>query len=143
MNSSVTKTVKALFEEYEDHSNRLSFDEVVKLYGRHLMAAGPAGVAIYRNNFFTRRWVAWAMKRFYKKVKMTSTKLVSLEESVITAEFSMVKVQWASTFEKTGDEPVRYCISYLVRRNHDRAEIILFISHDDEQTVLRQLGLLK
>jgi len=54
----------------------------------------------------------------------------------------MVKIHWGVTFKKTGDKPIEFDISYIVHKAPNAPEIILAISHEDEEKAMKDLGLL-
>jgi len=41
---------------------------------------------------------------FYRSVGQTSAKILSMEETAISREYSMIKVHWGATFKKTMKE---------------------------------------
>jgi len=72
-----------------------------------------------------------------------SAKILTLDEQPITEQYSMVKVHWGVTFQKTGDKLIEFDVSYLVQKTGKEPKIILFIAHQDEQKAMQELGLLK
>lgn len=54
----------------------------------------------------------------------------------------MVTIHWAVTF-KTLEKPVEFDVSYLVQLTDAEPKIILFISHEDEEELMKKLGVLK
>jgi len=72
-----------------------------------------------------------------------SAKILTLDEQPITEQYSMVKVHWGVTFQKTGDKLIEFDVSYLVQKTGKEPKIILFITHQDEQKAMQELGLLK
>ena len=131
-----------LFEKYERYFRALNFREQAKLYGKHVIAAGPGGVAYHRNNFLNRFVFDLGMRSFYKKAGMTSVRVIQLEEFHVSREYSMLKVHWGEKFVKTGDRVIEFDISYLVRKTAFHPEIILFISHEDEQQLFKKYGIM-
>ena len=54
---------------------------------------------------------------------------------------SLARVHWAAYFDKLGDEPVTFDVTYLVRVDGDGPRVVLYISHEDENDLLREKGL--
>jgi hypothetical protein len=131
-----------LFEKYERYFRALNFKDQARLYGKHVIAAGPGGVAYHRNNLFNRFVFNLGMRSFYKKAGMTSVRIMNLEELHISRQYSMVKVHWGAKFQTTGRRLIEFDISYLVRKTAFQPEIILFISHEDEQELFKKYGLM-
>jgi hypothetical protein len=65
-----------------------------------------------------------------------------MDETPISNEYSMVLVHWGVTFRKTGDRRIEFDVSYLVQHTGGDPKIILFITHQDEQQAMQELGLL-
>ena len=58
----------------------------------------------------------------------------------ISNEYTMVVVRWGVIFEKTGPKPIEFDVSYIVQ-DISSPQIILFISHEDEEAAMKKLGL--
>jgi hypothetical protein len=59
----------------------------------------------------------------------------------IGAGYTLVTVAWAATFVRTGDTPIRFSISYLLCESEASRKIAAYISHEDEEEVMRAHGL--
>jgi hypothetical protein len=46
------------------------------------------------------------------------------------------------TFQKTGNKPIEFDVSYIVHEKDNEPEIILFISHEDEEEAMKKSGLM-
>ena len=57
----------------------------------------------------------------------------------ICEKYSLVVVRWGVEFKKMGSRLIEFDISYIVYQGTE-PKIILLISHEDEDTVLRKLG---
>jgi hypothetical protein len=73
-------------------------------------------------------------------VGQKSARILSLSEFEVSGEYSLVKVHWGVTFHKTGDRLLEFDVSYMVQRIGE-PKIILFITHQDEQKAMKDLGL--
>ena len=110
-------------------------------YDASFLAAGPKGGAAFRND---ESFLAWLREvhTFNVRSGMTSMKVGSVAETPISAEYSLVTVEWAATFQQTGESPVRFRISYLLRESGDSWKVAAYISHDDQEDAMRRHGLL-
>ena len=68
--------------------------------------------------------------------------MLSISEIPISHEYSMVPVHWGVKFKKTGDKWVEFDITYIVHNPAEKPEIIMFITHEDEQKAMKELGLI-
>ena len=48
---------------------------------------------------------------------------------------------WAATFQRTGDIPIRFSISYLLHESEASLKVAAYISHEDQEDVMRPHGL--
>jgi len=87
--------------------------------------------------------LAYQAAEFYRSVGQTSAKILSLDETIISQEYSIVKVHWGGvTFKKTGDKLIEFDVSYLVQKIESEPKLILFIAHQNEQKAMQELKLL-
>lgn len=138
-----TPEVEALFTLYEQFSRESNYKKLAKLFGNPMIAVGPHGVVLHRNNFITRWQYDRSMRSFYGKAGLSSMRIVSIWEHIVSDEYSLVKVYWSATFRKTSSQSLEFHISYLVRKKKNRVEIVLFIAHEDEKKILEGYGILK
>ncbi len=104
------------------------------------ISAGPLGAIAQSKAEFLK--LADQAAEFYRRVGETSAKILSADETPISNEYSIVKVHWGVTFQKTGDRPIEFDVSYFVHKASPEPKIIMFIAHQDEQRAMQELGLL-
>ncbi len=137
----MTDPVKKLFGEYEKAFNALEVEKQVPFFAEHFISAGPRGsIAVGRDEFARK---AGKAAEFYRSVGMTSAKILSMDETAISREYSSVKVHWGATFEKTGNRLIEFDVTYFIQKTGTEPRIIMFIAHQDEETAMKELGLLK
>jgi hypothetical protein len=56
----------------------------------------------------------------------------------------MAKIHWRMTFEKQAGQPLdfKFFITYFLYDQGDGPKVAFWISHDDEEQVMREAGLL-
>lgn len=64
-----------------------------------------------------------------------------VEATELDAFHLLAKVWWNAQFEKTGDQVIEFQVSYVLRRVEDGFQILLYISHQDETEMRRELGI--
>src|SRR3989304_775416 len=124
------KDVKKLFSEYEKAFNALEVEKQVPLFAEHFISAGPRGsIALGRDEFAR---MASKAPQIYKSGRQTSAKILMMDETAISREYSMVKMQWGVTFEKTGNKMIKFDVTYFIQKTDPEPKIIMFIAHQDE-----------
>ncbi len=133
-------SIKKLFAEYEKAFNALEVEKQLPFFAEHFISAGPRGsIAVGRDEFAK---MASKAAEFYRSVGQTSAKILSMDETVISREYSMVKVHWGVTFKKTGSKLIEFDVTYFIQKIGPEPKIIMFIAHQDEERAMKELGLL-
>ncbi len=115
-------------------------DAIKKLFAEHFISAGPRGSIAQGRDEFAR--IASKASEFYRSVGQTSAKILSMDETAISREYSMVKVHGGVTFEKTGNKLVEFDVTYFIQKTGTEPKIIMFIAHQDEEKAMKELGLI-
>lgn len=131
--------IKNLFHEYERAFSDLDFERQAKFFADAFIMAGPKGAVSESKEAFLKN--ASRAADFYRSVGFTSAKIISLEETPISDQYSMVKIHWGVTFQKTGDKLTEFDISYTVQKGPNAPKIILAIAHQDEEEAMKELGM--
>lgn len=132
-------STKNLFTEYEKAFNALEVEKQVPLFAEHFISAGPRGsIALGREEFAK---MASKAAEFYRSVGQTSAKILSMDETPISNEYSMVKVHWGVTFRKIGNRLIEFDVTYFIQKTGPDPKIIMFIAHQDEEKAIKELGL--
>lgn len=136
----MNEDVRKLFAEYEKLFDALDVAGQARFFADSFISAGPHGAIAQSKAEFLK--MAEQAAAFYKSVGQTSAKILSIEEIPISDKYSLVRVHWAATFQKTGTKTVEFDVSYVVQRMGEEPKIILFITHQNEQQAMNELGLL-
>lgn len=136
------ETNQEFFERYARASFGGEPERLADFYDDSFLAAGPAGGAAFNNDDSFLAWLR-DVRVFNQKSGMTSLAVESIEEEAqIGHAYQLVTVTWVSTFERTGETPIRFRISYIIRMGADGRRVAAYISHEDQLEAMRQKGLL-
>lgn len=129
------------FERYARVSLGPEPEKLVDFYDASFVAAGPKGGAAFTND---ESFVAWLrnLRAFNEERGMTSLAVDGVGETPVSADYTLVTVAWAATFRRTGDTPIRFSISYLLRTSGESPKVAAYVSHEDEEETMRAHGLL-
>ena len=133
-------SIKKLFAEYEKAFNVLDVEKQVPFFAEHFISAGPRGSIAQGRDEFAK--MATRAAEFYRSVGQTSAKILSMDESPISSEYSMVRIHWGVTFKKTGNRLIEFDVTYFIQKIGSEPKIIMFIAHQDEEKAMKELGLL-
>ena len=133
-------SIKKLFAEYEKAFNAFEVEKQVPFFAEHFISAGPRGsIALGRDEFAK---MASKAAEFYRSVGQTSAKILSMDETEISREYSMIKVHWGVTFSKIGNRLIEFDVTYFIQKTGPEPKIIMFIAHQDEERAMKELSLL-
>lgn len=107
-------SIKKLFAEYERAFNALEVEKQVLFFAEHFISAGPKGSIAQGRDEFAK--MASKAAEFYRSMGQTSAKILSMDETAISNEYSMVRVHWGVTFKKTGDRLIEFDVTYFVQK---------------------------
>jgi hypothetical protein len=138
----VTK-IEAFFEQYEKGANNFDPYLVVSQFTETFMGADPNGVACIANDEKFREAIPQRAE-FFKRIGFRSAKVLGLVETPLDERYTMAKVHWEMVFEKDQGEPqdFRFYITYFLFDSGSGPKVAFYISHDDEQKVMRDSGLI-
>jgi len=131
-------SLNKLFNDYEEAFNVLDFKRMGEFFADNFISAGLNGTIANSKAEYLK--LSQQASEFYKSIGQKTAKMISLYETPISNEYSLVKVNWAVTFQKTGDKPIEFDVSYVVQKIGD-PKIILFITHQNELKAMKDLGL--
>lgn len=132
--------IKTLFVEYEKAFSSLEVEKQVPLFADHFISAGPRGSITHGRDEFER--MARQVAEYYRKAGQIGAKILSMNEVSISNKYSMVPVHWGVKFKKTGDKWIEFDITYVIQKTGPELKIIMFITHQDEEKAMEELGLL-
>ena len=135
----MTNGIQKLFAEYEKAFAALDIEKSAGFFADAFISAGPRGAIAQSKPEFLK--MAHKASEFYKSVGQTSAKILSLTETSISNEYSMVKVHWGVTFRKSGDKLIEFDVTYFIQKTDEEPKIIVFIVHEDEEKAMQELGL--
>jgi len=128
-----------LFKEYETAFDKLDVKTISGYCADSLISAGPKGSIMQSRNDYEK--TVEQTNEFYKSVGRNSAKIISKRVMPICNDYSMVVVRWGITFDKTGNKIIEFDMSYIIQETGSEPKIILLISHEDEESSMKKLGL--
>lgn len=133
--------LRDFFQRYAIVSQGSEPGRLAEFYDTSFLAAGPKGAAAFKND---EAFLAWLREvhTFNVRSGMTSMTVNTIGETPVSDEYTLVAVEWAATFQRTGTAPIRFSISYLLRESGEDWKVAAYISHEDQEDAMRAQGLL-
>jgi hypothetical protein len=133
--------LRTFFGRYATVSLGPDPEKLAEFYDTSFLAAGPKGGAAFNNDTAFLSWLR-EVHDFNVHSGMTSLAAGGIEEIPVSADYTLATVAWAATFRKTGDAPIPFSISYLLRLSGAELKVAAYISHEDQEETMRASGLL-
>lgn len=135
--------IEEFFRRYEESANTFEPELVVSQYTQTFMGADPNGVVCI-NNDTTFREAIPQRKSLFEKIGFKSAKVLNIDETPLDELYTMAKVHWHMVFEKEPGKPLdfKFFITYFLYDPGPGPKVAFYISHEDEQKVMREAGLI-
>lgn len=114
---------------------------IASFYGESFIAAAPGGTASYHNDD---KFIDWlnGIIQFNQDVGMQQMKPLTVDTTAMGEHFTLAKVTWEALFAKTGNKPITFDISYILQHTTNETKIICYVSHDDQEVVMKEHDLI-
>jgi hypothetical protein len=135
--------IEDFFARYEEGANSFDPDLVCSQYTPEFMGGGPGGLACGRNDQDLRNAIE-QRKVFFQKIGFRRAKVLNIDASALDDHYTMAKIHWHLTFEKQPGQMLdfKFFITYFLYDPGDGPKVAFWISHEDEQAVMRDAGLI-
>ena len=137
--------VAAFFARYEDGANSFDPELVASQFTDPCMGGDPNGVASWRNDAAFRAAIP-QRQRFMQGIGFRFARVLDVAATPLDDRYTMARVHWHLRFEKTPGAPqdFRFHITYFLfdPDSGTGPKVAFYISHEDEQQVMREAGLL-
>ncbi|MES3020169.1 MAG: hypothetical protein V4857_01160 [Pseudomonadota bacterium] len=135
--------IEKFFERYERGANSFDPELVTGQFTVVFMGADPNGVVCLHNDAAFRGAIP-ERQAFFLQIGFKSAKLLGVVATPLDDRYTMAKVEWQMSFEKEAGKPqvFTFFITYFLFRSDAGLKVAFYISHDDEQKVMREAGLI-
>lgn len=135
--------IEQFFSRYEEGANSFDPDLVTSQFTASFGGGNPTGVMCAQNDEAFRKAIT-ERRDFFQRIGFQSAKVLSIVETPLDEHYTLAKVRWHMVFEKEPGLPLdfRFFITYFLFDPGSGPKVAFFISHDDEQKVMREAGLI-
>jgi hypothetical protein len=134
--------IKTFFEGVEKASNTLDLNLIDSQYADQFIFADPNGTRVIEKQKF----LPALPKRqdFFKSLGHQSTRVLSIEETPIDHQYTMVKAHFLMQFKQSSGEIKEANVdsTYILFMKDDTPRIVMHIEHEDLKETMQARGLL-
>ena|SRR5689334_14446198 len=134
--------IKKFFEGVEQASSTLDLELIDSQFADQFIFADPKGTRVVEKQKFL---PALPKRReFFKSIGHQSTKVLSLDETRIDDQYTMVKAHFLMQFQKPsgGVAEARVDSTYILFMKEETPKIVMQIEHEDMKEAMQARGLL-
>src|SRR5689334_9669712 len=134
--------IKLFFDGIEKASNTLDLNLIEAQYADQFIFADPNGTRVIGKQKFLP--VLPKRRDFFKSLGHQSTKVLSLEETPIDNQYTMVKAHFLMQFQKTPGQVAEAKVdsTYILFMKGDLPKIVMHIEHENLTEAMQARGLL-
>jgi hypothetical protein len=134
--------IKIFFEGVEQASNTLDLDLIDAQFADQFIFADPNGTRVIEKQKFLPALPK--RQEFFKSLGHQSTKVLSLEETPIDDQYTMVRAHFLMQFQKTPGQIAEANVdsTYILFMKGDLPKIVMHIEHEDLKEAMQARGLL-
>lgn len=136
------KEIDEFVARYEEGANRFDADLLASLYTDCFIVAGPKGTACVTNDA---QWkeAANERKRLFESLGFRFAKILRKQVARIDDTYTMVEVHWHLRFDNPAARQAdfRFSNTYFLGMADGAPKVCFYISHEDEEDVMREAGL--
>lgn len=135
--------IQRFFARYEEGANSFDPDLVCPQYTMEFMGGGPNGVRCGKNDEGLRKAIV-QRQAFFRRIGFERAKIRRIEETPLDDRYTMTKVHWHMSFEPQRGRHLEFefALTYFLFDSGEGPRVVFWISHEDEQKVMRDAGLI-
>lgn len=134
-------SIQKFFSEYAVASLPGKASTVARFYAKNFMAASKNGSVAFTND---QKFIEWlnGVFEFNKRVGLQKMEVKNVESISIGKYFVKATVTWVLIFAKKPEEEIVFDLHYILNRVEEGFEIVLYISDEDQEELMKTKGLL-
>ena len=134
--------IEQFFARYEKGANNFDPALIRSQFAQCFMMADPNGAQCGQND---ERFAAAIPQRqaLFRQIGFQSARVLDIDETPLDGNYTMAKVHWHLVFDKDGKLlDFRFYCTYILYDAGGGPKVVFYLSHEDEQKVMGEAGLL-
>jgi hypothetical protein len=140
--NTATQSIAQFFQGLEEETANGNMGALAERFSESFLAASPSGAKVAQRTVFAETMPS--RKQAFEKLGCRSTRLVSLETTVLDARYTLARTRWQLTFARDGQDPQEVFAdsTYIVDTGEEPFQIILYLTSQDLPKVLAECGII-
>jgi hypothetical protein len=140
--NTATHSIAQFFQGLEEETANGNMGALAERFSESFLAASPSGAKVAQRTVFAETMPS--RKQAFDKLGCRSTRLVSLETTVLDARYTLARTRWQLTFARDGQDPQEVFAdsAYIVDTGEEPFQIILYLTSQDLPKVLAERGII-
>jgi hypothetical protein len=133
--------LRTFFTRYAILARESAAEGLAAMYAPTFIIAGPRGSQAFANDSRFRQWIQ-QVGDFNHQHGMRTLTVRKIDELSLSPRHVLATVRWGSQFDKLGDRVIEFDIAYLLEGTGDEWKILSYVSQQDQEEQMKQLGLM-
>jgi hypothetical protein len=140
--NTATQSIAQFFQGLEEETANGNMAALAERFSESFLAASPSGAKVAQRTVFAETMPS--RKQAFDKLGCRSTRLVSVETTVLDARYTLARTRWQLTFARDGQGPQEVFAdsTYIVDTGEEPFQIILYLTSQDLPKVLAECGII-
>lgn len=135
------KTLEKFFNEYAEASMTGDANHVAKQYDESFIVVSKDKSSAFSNDSNFIKWLEGVFK-FNQDTGLQEMTVKKIETTSVGKYFYKSTVTWAAVYAANSAKSIKFEIHYILRQTESSYKIVLYISEEDQEELLKENGLL-
>jgi len=133
--------IQKFFEKYAEASSKGGPNDIAEFYGKHFVVVGLKESMAFAND---EKFLDWLknVQDFNIQSGLKKMLVRNVTSNTVGKHAIQATVTWGVMFTKTKDEIIEFDIHYMLEIFNADMKIILYISDDDQEQLMKEKGIL-
>jgi hypothetical protein len=141
MASPSVASLHTFFARYSVLAQNSAAEDLAAMYAPTFIVAGPRGSQAFANDSRFLQWIQ-QVGDFNHQHGMRTLTVRKIQELSLSPRHVLATVRWGSQFDRLGDRVIEFDIAYLLEGTGDEWKILSYVSQQDQEEQMKQLGLM-
>lgn len=134
--------IHKFFEKYAEVSINGDPGDLAEFYGKNFVVVGPKESMAFANDENFLKWLN-SVQDFNNQTGLEQMNVRNVISNSVGKHTIQATVTWGVIYKKTKNEIIEFDIHYVLERFTSAMKIILYVSDDDQEQLMKQKGILE
>lgn len=134
--------IRFFFEKYAQASVSGSPNDIANFYGKNFVGVGPKESMAFANDENFLKWLK-NVKEFNAQTGLEQMTVINVVSNTLSKHTILATVTWGAVYKKTKNDIINFDIHYILEKSGTSMKIIMYISDEDQELLMKEKGLVE